>query len=165
MCITRGYVMADVSVRLVDIDEDNWMDVALLSTREDGNPMVVEKYVASNALSIVQAVYEETWDVKAVYCGKKAVGFVMYGINPDFDTYEIRTLMIDHKHQGKGFGTIALKLVIEELAEDDDCDKIYLSTNKDNDLGKRIYEKNGFVFTGTVNGNEQVYCLNLCEDD
>lgn len=157
--------MADVSVRLEDIDEDNWMEVALLTTEEDGNPKVVERFVASSALSIVQAVYEESWEVKAIYCGKKAVGFAMYGVNPEYDTYEIRTLMIDSRHQGKGFGTIALKLVIDELTEEEDCNRIYLSVNKDNELGRRIYEKNGFEYTGTINGNEMVYRLDIFDEN
>lgn len=157
--------MADVSVRLEDIDEDNWMEVALLTTEEDGNPKVVERFVASSALSIVQAVYEESWEVKAIYCGKKAVGFTMYGVNPEYDTYEIRTLMIDSRHQGKGFGTIALKLVIDELTEEEDCNRIYLSVNKDNELGRRIYEKNGFEYTGTINGNEMVYRLDIFDEN
>ena len=71
--------MPDVSVKLKDIDESNWMDVVLLTSSQGPSPLVLEEFVASNALSICQAVYEETWNIKAVYCGRKAVGFVMYG--------------------------------------------------------------------------------------
>ena len=69
--------------------------------------------------------------------------------------------MIDHNHQGKGFGSIALKLVIEEMAEIEDCTEIYLSVNPENIRGKHIYEKAGFVKTGEVWDNEEVYCLHL----
>ena len=153
--------MADVSVRLEDVDEDNWMSVVLLTTETERQPKVVEQYVASNALSIVQAVYEQTWDYKAVYCGDKPVGFVMYGYNGERDAYEILRLMIDSRYQDKGIGTIALKLAIGELAENEDCDCIYVSTNKDNYGAKRIYEKNGFVYTGEMSGDEELYSLDL----
>lgn len=154
--------MADVMVQLRDIDEDNWMEVALLTTEEDGIPKVCEQYVSSNALSIVQAVYEGNWEVKAIYCGKKPVGFTMYGYNPEYDGYEICRIMIDHKHQGKGFGTIALKLVMEELSLFEDCDYIYLSLNPNNEKSKKIYKKLGFEDTGVKNGSEEVWRI-LCQ--
>ncbi|MBP3469352.1 MAG: GNAT family N-acetyltransferase [Lachnospiraceae bacterium] len=151
----------DVSVRLEEITEDNWRDIVLLTTEDSGMPRVLEQYVASNSLSIVQAAYEGTWTVNAVYCGKRPVGFVMYGYCREHDCYELCRLMIDHNHQGKGFGSIALKLVIEEMAEIEDCTEIYLSVNPENIRGKHIYEKAGFVKTGEVWDNEEVYCLHL----
>lgn len=151
----------DVSVRLEEITEDNWRDIVLLTTEDNGMPRVLEQYVASNALSIVQAAYEGTWTVNAVYCGKRPVGFVMYGYCREYDCYELCRLMIDHKHQGKGFGSIALKLVIEEMSEIEDCTEIYLSVNPENIRGKHIYEKAGFIKTGEVWDNEEVYCLHL----
>ena len=157
--------MADVSVRLRDIDEDNWMDVALLTTMEEGGPKVVETFIASNALSMVQASYEETWITKAVYCGKKAVGFAMYGYNEEYDFYEISRLMIDYNHQNKGFGRITLKLVIEDMADKFDCDEIYLFVNKDNEKAKRMYESVGFEFTGQYNDHDEIYSISLEGND
>lgn len=151
----------DVSLRLEEITEDNWRDIVLLTTEDSGIPRVCEQYVASNALSIVQAVYEGTWNVNAVYCGKRPVGFVMYGYHPYREKYELCRIMIDHKHQGKGFGTMALELVIEELSEIEDCTEIYLSVNPGNRRGKHIYEKAGFVKTGEMCDGEEVYCLSL----
>lgn len=151
--------MPDTTVRLKNIDEDNWMDILLLTTSDDGQPRVVEKYVASNALSICQAVYEETWTVKGVYCGKAPIGFVMYGYSKERDEYEICRLMIDYRHQGKGFGSIALKLCLDELFAMEDCEAVYLLVNKDNDRAKHIYEKNGFYATDSMVGDEQLYCI------
>ncbi len=154
----------DVSVRLREIDEDNWMDIVFLTTEEDEMPRLCESYVPSNALSILQALYEGTWTVRAVYCGKCPVGFGMYGFNPEHDCYEILRLMIDKKHQGKGFGQIALKIMIEEILETEECREIYLSVNPENTKAKRLYEKFGFVFTGEMVGNEELYCLTV-EDE
>ena len=157
--------MADVSVRLRDIDEDNWMEVALLSTMESGGPKVVEEFIASNALSMVQAQYEETWITKAVYCGKKPVGFAMYGYNEEYDFYEISRLMIDYNHQDKGFGRIALKLIIEDMVERFECEEICLFVNKNNVKGKSMYESVGFEYTGDNNGDEEIYSLDLSEEE
>lgn len=152
----------DVTVRLAEIDEDNWEEIVLLTTREDGIPVVCEQYVASNALSICQAVYEEEWVTKAIYCGKKAVGFTMFGYNQKTDRYEICRLMIDYRHQGKGFGSIALSLVIDEMIDNyEDCYEIYLSVNPGNDRAKHIYRRAGFQDIGEKNGSEDIYCLYL----
>lgn len=160
--------MPDVSVKLKDIDEDNWMEVVMLTTQPDasGNAhCIVEEYVASNALSICQALYEDTWTVKAIYCGKKPVGFAMYGYSEERDEYELCRLMIDHAHQGKGLGSIALEMVLEEMVDTYDCDNIYLLVHKDNDRAKHIYEKLGFEPTGDMVGVEEIYCINLNEEE
>ena len=157
--------MPDVSVRLKDIDEDNWMDIVMMSADDGGEPRVLEEYVASNALSICQAVYEDTWIVKAVYCGRKAVGFAMYGYCQEREEYELCRLMIDHGHQGRGLGSIALKLVLEEMAEIDDCNCVYLLVHKDNIRARHIYEKQGFRPTDRMVGDERVYYLALGESN
>lgn len=152
----------DVTIRLAEVDENNWMDVILLTTQEDGIPVVCEQYVASNALSICQAVFEDFWEYKAIYCGKKAIGFAMYGFNDKSGCYEICRLMIDRNHQGKGFGNIALRLIIEDMFNSYvDCDEIYLAVHEENERGKHLYQKNGFVATGQKNGHEEIYCLYL----
>ena len=66
-------------MRLIDITKENWEDVIFLSTNETitvkgsgepyeakGMPSLCEEFVASNALSIVQSVYENGWIIKAI---------------------------------------------------------------------------------------------------
>lgn len=43
------------------------------------------------------------------------VGFTLYGIDDEDQQYWMYRLMIDEKHQGKGFGTQAVRLVIEDV--------------------------------------------------
>jgi len=155
--------MADVSVTLRAIDEDNWMEVVLLTTSDEQVPRVLEEYVASNALSICQALYEETWIVKAVYCGIKVIGFAMYGYCTDRDEYQICRLMIDKKHQGKGLGSIALSLCLDELFDMDECDAVYLQVHMDNERARHIYKRMGFSETGEMVGDELVMCLSAAD--
>lgn len=151
--------MPEVSVRLKDIDEDNWMDIVLLTTTDDPNPKVLEEYVASNALSICQAIYEGTWVYKGVYCGRKAVGFVMYGYSKERQGFELLRLMIDHNHQGKGFGSMALWLCLEDMFSAPSCDSVFLQVHRDNQKARDIYLKNGFRATGEMNGDEELFIL------
>ena len=155
----KKHKMPDVSVRLRDIDEGNWMDIVLLSSVGEGEEKVLGKYTASNALSICQALYEETWEVKGIYCGKTPVGFAMYGYCKEREQYELCRLMIDCKHQNKGFGNIAVSLCLDELFTIEDCNEVYLLVNKDNETAKHIYLKNGFEPNGEMIGEEMVYCV------
>ena len=157
--------MPDVSVKLKDIDESNWMDVVLLTTSENPQPMVLEEYVASNALSICQALFEGTWTVKAVYCGRKAVGFVMYGYCEEREEFELCRLMIDHNHQGKGFGSIALKLCMDALFDIEGCDRVFILVHRENDKARHIYLKYGFKPSGEMVGEEEILYFDRENDE
>lgn len=67
--------------------------------------------------------------------------------------------MIDKKHQGHGFGTQAIKLVIEEMKAIQECKEIFLSTDPNNLIGKHIYEKVGFVSENKKIDDEDLYKL------
>ncbi|WP_234447843.1 hypothetical protein [Viridibacillus soli] len=51
------------------------MDVVSLTTNKEIMPTLCEEYIASNALSIVQAQYEKTWITKAIEHDRKLIGF------------------------------------------------------------------------------------------
>ena len=81
-------------MQLVDITSENWWNVLCLTTNETitvkgsgepyeakGMPSLCEEFVASNALSIVQSVYESGWIVKAIEHEGKLIGFTMFGFN------------------------------------------------------------------------------------
>lgn len=53
-------------MNLIDITKDNWLKVIFLTTNMQDMPTLCEEYVASNALSIVQAKYEKSWITKAI---------------------------------------------------------------------------------------------------
>jgi diamine N-acetyltransferase len=145
-------------MRLVDISEENWSEVIFLSTSK-GMPTICEEFVASNALSLVQAQFEKTWTTKAIEKDGKIIGFTMYGYAKKQGYYELCRIMIDYKYQGKGYGTEAIKLVIAEMKKVENCKDIYLSTDPENIRGKHLYEKLGFVNTGEFVNEEELYML------
>jgi diamine N-acetyltransferase len=148
-------------MRLVEITKDNWLDVVFLTTNEDGMPTLCEQYVTSNAFSLVQAQYEGTWTTRAIEHEGKIVGFAMYGYSEDHDCYELLRMMIDRKHQGKGLGAQAIRLVLSEMEQMADCQEVYVSTDPDNARSKHLYEKIGFVSTGRHVDGEELYCYRL----
>jgi len=120
-------------------------------------PTLCEKYVTSNAFSMVQAQYEGTWTTKAIEHEGELVGFAMYGYNEDHQQYELCRLMIDRKYQGQGLGTQAIHLILADMKQIEDCKEVYVSTDPDNTRSKYIYEKIGFVNTGKYVDGEELY--------
>ncbi|WOO38763.1 GNAT family N-acetyltransferase [Anaerocolumna sp. AGMB13020] len=148
-------------MRLADITKENWEAVILLTSNEDGSHTIGEKYVASNAYSIVQSIYEKGWVTKAIEAEDNLIGFAMYGLCEEENIYEICRLMLDRRYQGKGYGKQALALILEEMKKQFQCKEIYLSVALDNIMAKGLYEKAGFVTTGEVVDDEEVYKLNI----
>lgn len=148
-------------IKLVDIHKSNWMDVIFMTTNPDGQATICEEFIASNALSIVQSVFEKNWTVKAIYADNILVGFTMYGYSDKESFYEICRMMIDRKHQRKGYGKQALRLVIDELRQKSDCNEIYLSTDPNNHRAINLYESFGFENTGEEIDDEILYSLTI----
>ncbi|MGE7933558.1 GNAT family N-acetyltransferase [Viridibacillus arvi] len=148
-------------MKLIEIDKSNWLKVIYLTTNKESMPTICEEFVASNALSIVQAQFEKTWITKAIEMDGQLIGFTMYGFSEEQNFFELCRIMIDRKFQGNGYGPRAILLVIEEMKKLEGCNEIYLSTEPNNKRGKKIYEKLGFKNTGRIVDGEELYCLKL----
>ena len=140
-----------MGVTLKEINGDNFDEIIALK---------VEKFCASNLYSLAQAkIYPEAIPL-AIYNDDIAVGFIMYGIEPR-DNYEywIDRLMIDEKHQKNGYGKIAMKIIIDKIKRDKTHNRIKLSTNTENIIGRKFYKKLGFKETGEMHGDEVLMVL------
>lgn len=146
---------------LVDITKDNWEKVIFLTTNTENSHTICEEFVASNAYSILQSFYEDDWIIKAIEHEGELIGFAMYGYCEERNFYELCRFMIDRKYQGQGYGTQALSLIVEEMKNKYDCNEIYLSTEPENARAKHVYEKFGFVSTGEIWYDEELYILKL----
>jgi len=150
-----------VTVSLKDIDKSNFWECIKLTTNKEGKRFLSEKFVASNAVSIAESKIYDFWITKAIYAGEIMVGFAMYGYCPDDELYELCRFMIDHKHQGRGYGRRALELIIEEMKQIYNPKEIYLSFVPGNERAKKLYEIFGFKDTGKIEDGEIVYCLSI----
>lgn len=138
-----------------EITQDNFFECMELSVRED------QPFVASNALSVAESKLFPFWITKAIYHEDEMVGFLMYAPFYEKNELYLCRFMIDHKHQGKGYGKAALNKLKEIALRDENIQKITLSTNPKNANGIRIYEKFGFVDMNIMDEGEEVFTLDL----
>ena len=68
--------------------------------------------------------------------------------------------MIDERFQGKGYGTAALKVIIQYF-KDHSANNIRLSTKDTNTQALSLYHKAGFYDTGEMNDEEIVLQMDL----
>ena len=145
-------------IKLEPINDNNRDAVLSLSVRED------QPFVASNKTSLRQAEEanaEQPGVARpfAIYADEKLVGFCMFVFNPEEededDRYWLWRFMIDRNEQGKGYGQAALQEIIKYFKENG-ADRLFLSTEPENELGLHVYHKAGFRETGIIDGDEAV---------
>ena len=145
-------------ITLRPVDESNREAVLALSVRED------QPFVAPNDVSLKQAA--ETNEKHpgvarpfAIYADERLVGFCMFAFAPEAedpdDRYWLWRFMIDKAEQDKGCGQAALREIIKYF-RDNGADRLYLSTEPENERGLHIYHKAGFRETGAISGDEAV---------
>ncbi len=91
-----------------------------------------------------------------VTAGDVAVGFGLWGRDPDTGRFYIVRMMIDAAHQGKGLGKAATAAMIELIRTRPGCDAIYLSVVPGNETAERLYASLGFQRTGEVDPDGEI---------
>ena len=71
--------------------------------------------------------------------------YIMYHDCPDLDAFDLSQIFIDERYQGKGYGKVATKLVLEAMKHDGKYSKAVLCYIEGNDAAKKLYESFGFV--------------------
>lgn len=89
------------------------------------------------------------------------VGYVMVIYDYDIPEYDIWHMMIDASKQERGYGSEALRLVLEYIKTKPfgDSNRVTLTCNKDNQVALKVYHKAGFVETGAKNANARRHLL------
>ena len=95
-------------INLRDITKKNLFSIIDLNVKEDQ-----KNQVAANSVSIAQAHYSKSAWLKGIFNNDIAVGFVMLDLIIEENKCFLWRFMIDEKHQGKGYGKLALNLVID----------------------------------------------------
>ena len=152
-----------MNIRLMPINDDNRDAVLSLSVRED------QPFVAPNDVSLRQAdeANAEQPGVArpfAIYADEKLVGFCMFAFDPEEededDRYWLWRFMIDKNEQDKGYGQAALREIIQYF-RDNGADRLFLSTEPENERGLHVYHKAGFRETGVIEDGEAVLMRTL----
>jgi diamine N-acetyltransferase len=146
------------------VTKDNWKELIRLKVREDQTP-----FVASNLYSIAEAQfgddYEGHWDLHpfGIYDGDTPVGFLMYAYNfehPKQQAFIIR-LMVDEKHQGKGYGRFGVEKMLEIFRRDERIQAVGISYEPENETARKLYASLGFQETGRMIEGETEAVLRL----
>jgi diamine N-acetyltransferase len=152
------------AVSLREITRANLPEVEALTVTE-----VQAGYVTGVAQSLVEAA--ETPDAcpwyRAVHADDEPVGFVMLSdgitvVNPDYlGPYYLWRLLIDQRHQGRGYGSAALRLAVEHVRTRADARVLITSVGQGPASPVGFYLRQGFRFTGEVHQGELVLELVL----
>lgn len=144
-------------LKLRKIDESNFIECFNLSLGEGQ-----DRFVLHPIRSLAQAyVYYNQCTPFGIQSNDTIVGYVMVIYDYDEETYNIWHMMIDEKYQGKGYGSIAIKLCIDYIKSKPfgSSNDVILTCNIDNSIAIHIYEKIGFKDTGERDDNELVMKL------
>ena len=151
-----------MTISLRDVTKENWQECVRLQLAPEQ-----EHFVSSNAYSLAESKFMPTFVPQAIYRRDEAtadeamVGFVMYGYYPDGEApwgqrHWVFRLMIDRAHQGRGYGTAALRAVLARLAADPACPTVLIGYETDNPIARKLYHGLGFREIGTAPWGELV---------
>lgn len=144
------------SVYLRPVDAENWRAVAKLQVTSEQTA-----FVAEPCYYLALCCYGGTWHPLAITLGEQVVGFCMWGIDSDDGSCWLGGILIDQRHQGRGYGRQAVQAAVAMLSEArDQCD-FALSYQPTNTTAKKLYQSLGFVETGEWEDGEVVARLRL----
>lgn len=145
-------------IRLTDIAEENWMDVARLSVAEDQRTFLDSPigilargyvYRASNA-RVIGIADDQT-----------LIGLALVrDLNEEPACYDLQQFMIDRRFQQKGYGSKALSLILAVLRQERNYNCVEVCVHKANAPALWMFKKAGFQDTGYID-DSCPNCLNL----
>ncbi|TVP88374.1 MAG: GNAT family N-acetyltransferase [Alkalicoccus sp.] len=143
------------------VTAENWRQITALTPKENQ-----ENFIESNAVSILEAVYEteHDWHCFGLFAENEAAGFVMIGAeNKEEGSVWLDRFMLDGKFQGTGLGSAFLKTAVDYIRRHYEAREIVLSVTEKNEAAKTFYEKNGFRNTGLIDpeNGEEIFSLRL----
>ena len=133
-------------IRLVEITEENWTDFAALSVDDSQ-----KQYLASNIGIIARGYVYRSCRARVIgiTCGGAAAGLALVrDLDEEPACYDLQQFMVDRHFQGKGIGSRALKLILDELQQEHKYDCVEVCVKKDDAQALHVYGKAGFADTG-----------------
>lgn len=135
-------------IRLVSVTEDNWLDIASLAVQEH------QRNFVAPAVGILARGYVYRDCNARVYAFENDGVIVGAALVREFTDeplgYDLQQFMIGRQYQNRGYGSEALRLILEELRNENHYDHVELCVKKADTEAIRLYEKHGFVDSGYV---------------
>ena len=148
----------DATVTLREVTSETVRTICKLS---DTLSETQRKMVAPNGQSIAQAHYNKHFWFRAIYADEIPVGFIMLYDDPAEPNYFLWRLMIAGPCQGLGFGSKAVRLLIEHVRMRPGAKELKVSCAEGEGSPEDFYAKLGFKRTGEMLGEEAVMSLAL----
>lgn len=143
-----GEIKKTTGVRLAEVTEDNWMDIASLSVKEHQ-----QEYLAPAIGILARGYVYRSCNARvfAIEADETIVGVALVREFTDEPLgYDLQQFMIDQRYQGRGYGAAALRLILDELRKEGHYDHVEVCVKKKDAEAIRLYEKTGFVDSGYV---------------
>ncbi len=145
-------------IRLVEVDESNWLEINALRVSEDQQGfldravgIVARGYAYRNCNARVIGIADE----------KQLVGMALVkDMDEEPACYDLQQFMIDQRFQNRGYGTEALRLILRRLQQEGKYTCVEVCVKQADTAALRVYGKLGFVDTGYVDDCVPD-CLNL----
>jgi diamine N-acetyltransferase len=144
------------TVTLREITKDTFGTILGLKVAPEQNI-----FVANNAFSIAQAHFEPKAWFRAIYADETPIGFIMLSDDDEKPEYFLWRLMLDARHQGKGYGRQAIARLVEYVRTRPNARELLVSYHPGDGSPRDFYLKLGFQETGQVEDGEIVLRLPL----
>lgn len=118
-------------------------------------------FVAPNAISFAEALFEPKAWYRGIHADKTPVGFAMLSIDPDKPEYYLWRFMIAADFQGRGYGRAAIGLIVDHVRTLPGAAELLVSWVPADDGPEPFYTGLGFVPTGEIHDGEVVARLSL----
>jgi len=145
-------------VSLVEVTESNFTEICNLKVADDQITYV------STPLRILASAYamrDRNARVWAIAEGNTLVGLLMVkDLYEEPACYAIEQFLVDYRHQNMGYGSRALRLVIDILSKERRYEAIEVCVKMENKQAIKVYMNAGFIDTGFIDPSvPDSYCL------
>ena len=135
-------------LKLIEVNEDNWLDFARLSVREE------QRGYVDSALGILARGYAYRASrarVLGIEGEGRAVGLALVkDLDEEPACYDLQQFMIDGEYQGRGYGTRALGLLLAELGKERKYGCVEVCVKREDAAALHVYAKLGFADSGYI---------------
>lgn len=149
-------------VKLIKVtNENDHLKNSLDVTKEQREDNLILS--VSDSLEIAKQNFEKARPF-FIEINNEIIGFTMFAFDDEIenpnDRYWLWQFMIDKNEQGKGYGLLALEVIIDYF-KNQSVECITLSTKPENKNAIHLYEKAGFKETGEWNNEEVIFQLKI----
>jgi diamine N-acetyltransferase len=135
-------------IKLTEVTEENWSEDASLNVKDEQ-----KEYLAPPIGILARGYVYRNCNAKVFVIENDGV-IVGVALVREFTDeplgYDLQQFMIDERYQGRGFGSMALSLILDTLRKEGRFDRVEVCVKKDDEAAVRVYKKHGFADSGYV---------------